>query len=310
MTATEHGKVHPKALPEGDGFWNRCSCGEEFRGGNAGAVGFSLSAHVKKANGLPVFGPSKKTVEAAVAQLQREMESPEFARALADVDRMLGYTLPATLKRVASNEYRIHDYRSLRMRGADWDPFSAKLQRRDGKGWKTVATVEDEGRGGQWDIVFLDGKQLPGYALGIVRNARLFEVYSSIPMIDSETGKEVTGYERYIDVPSPESKRFVDWALASPGKDTTYDDEPTDWTPHAVVAMLIEEAEILKDLNGKRTRIPVLKSGEDPSRRYGTLGGGGRFDARQAAQWLKSHGEPNGHVWTDGAWRAVAEVLA
>lgn len=318
MTA-EHARddVVTVHTPMGSAYVGKCVCGwktDEI--GNKGAAGFSLSAHVKRGNGLPVFRTpdlvalAAKVEDAAVAAAG----GPEgVARIKAEFDRItateFGYALPATLVKVASNDYRIHDYRSLRMYGSESDPFTAKLQRREGSGWKTVATVEDEGHGGMWDVLFLDGKQLPGYAPGVVRRARLLEVYSRIPMKDLETGQEVTGYQKYIDVPSPDSERFVDWALATPGKDTDYDGKPEDWTPMAVLAVLIQEAQVAKELSGKRTRTCILEEGQDPSRSYGMLSGGSK-DPKDVAAYLRRTGKPTARIWTSGAWKTVEEVLA
>ena len=287
--------------PMGSAYVGKCVCGwktDEI--GNKGAAGFSLSAHVKKGNGLPVFGrTSADDADAVRAEFDR-ITTREFD----------GYTLPATLQKVTSGDYRITDYRSLRMRGTDWDPFTAKLQRREGSGWKTVATVEDEGHGGAWDIQFLDGETFEHEGHRYPKDCSLYEVYGSIPVIDHATGQEVTGYAKYAAQATPEVIRFVDWCLAMPGKQVPFDpdSEPSDWTPHAVVGLLIDEAAAMKTLNGKRTRTPILEEGMDPTKGYAELSGGSR-DPKVVAQYLIRQGKPTARIWTDSAWRTVQEVL-
>lgn len=290
---TAHARADVGQYPEGCGkYTGHCTCGWKTEPmANAGAAGFTLSAHVKKANGLPVFGTKAHQV---VEQLTGASEFYGI------VEREFpGYTLPATLVKVPSNQYRVANYRSLRMRGADWDPFTADVQRNEGGNrWVTIGTVEDEGRGGAWDVE--------------IRGARIYEVYGSIPMIDATTKQEVTGYDRYMDRQNDDAIRFIDWCLAMPGQQPpVFDgDTPSDWTPHAVIGLLVDEASAVKRLNGKRTRTCILEKemAQAPVAQWGELSGGSR-DPKDAAQWLIRNRKADARIWTDGAWRTVQEVL-
>lgn len=288
MTAATvtHGKVHPKAVsvgtPGGERFAQVCQCGETFTATNAGAAGFSLSAHIKKANGLPVFAPKTTPVPAPtpVSAIVKAVEE----RTLQLVRTVVGASdfpvLPASLVQVPSLEYRIFGYKSIR--GNEGDAFEANLQVREGDRWRTVASVDYDGWGGAYQVHFADGTLL-------------------LEAVETRDSDRVTGYDRYLrGAQGDDAKRYVDWALRMPGRIDKYD---LDWDPMLVLGELVDEAALFKTLMRLKSTAFIDADG-NPSEAYRTINTRDHFTA---ADHLRERGV-DARIWHAGEWTPISQI--
>lgn len=286
----------PYVSDETDGLLRAaCSCGwaHTKATANRGAAVFTANSHAKRENGA-VRDPNAEATEAeALATLRAVLSATPLV-----------HTLPATLVRVPTDEYRVTRFRSLKHhRGI---AFTASLEHRVPTGWRKIADIEDEGYGGSLRVEFIDGEPIETENIKGRRPSFLMEEYGSLPVHVLRDGKDEGPAQAGVNYyATPEHIAFVAWAGRTPGE---HSDEygTVAWTPYLVLQALITEAELAASLNRARTRTAVLRPTDDPRKGYLTVN---TRDIARVVRYVEANADLSGSlVWTEGAWRTISDL--